>query len=369
MSLIKTTRTLLVALGLCCLSAAPVLAEFLDDPPAGLSLYMDVPTAYMLQKGQLEVSAFYRTVNDTVDVFNFKADAISGNNIGTRGDYHGLQGIFHFGLWDGLQVSYKGELRELGAGLSTGDVEITSHDVMLKQRLLVEDSWYPTIAFGAFYRGNRAENISRTFNTVGGSLGGISIPSIPLTPPTTITFGGIEDDSFGVTLLASKTFAKRWSIHGLAEYSRTDVDSELGLDLSTNLTVDFLSDLQDILETSNYNSNNFAIGFGGVFQITPKFVVSADYKRIQVSRSGESQKPAKEFNSNNVISWRASYLPTSWLAFSVNGTYFTNQFLGEIHSLYNARTASKFNQDYGYVGFGITVFHDFAAALFPGQRF
>ena len=356
-------------IALFCLRSTPVLAEFLDDPLPGLSLYMDVPTAYMLQKGQLEASVFYRTVNDTVDVFNFKEDAISGDNIGTRGDYHGLQGIFHFGLWDGLQVSYKGELRELGAGLSTGDVEITSHDVMLKQNLFVEDSWYPTVALGAFYRGNRAENISRTFNSFEGSVVGVTIPSIALTPPTTITFGGIEDDSFGLTLLASKTFAKRWSIHGLAEYSRTNVDSELDLDLSTNLTVDLLTDFQNILETSNYKSNNFALGFGGVFQITPKFVISADYKRIQVSRSGESQKPPKEFNSNNVLAWRLSYLPRSWLAFSVNGTYFTNQFLGEIPSLYNARTASKFNKDYGYVGFGITIFHDFASSLFPDQRF
>lgn len=368
MFLIKTTRTLLVAFGLCCLSVAPVLAEFLDDPPAGLSLYMDVPTAYMLQKGQLEVSAFYRTVNDTVDVFNFKQDAISGDNIGTRGDYHGLQGIFHFGLWDGLQVSYKGELRELGAGLATGDVEITSHDVMLKQNLLVEDSWYPTIAFGAFYRGNRAENISRTFNTVGGSLGGISIPSIPLSPPATFTFGGIEDDSFGVSLFASKSFSSRWSLHTMAEYSRTVVNSELEL-VTGGLDVNVLTDLASIVEASNYKSNNFAIGFGGVFQITPKFVVSADYKRIQVNRSGESQKPAKEFNSNNVLTWRLSYLPKSWLAFSVNGTYFTNQFLGEIPSLYNARTASKFNKDYGYIGFGITIFHDFSSSLFSGQRF
>ena len=369
MSVTKTTCTFLVAFGLCSLGTAPVLAEFLDDSPRGLPLYMDIPTAYLLSKGQLEASFSYRTVNDTVDVFGFKEDAISGNNIGNRGDYHGLQGIFHFGLWDGLQVSYKGELRDLDAGLSTGDVEYTSHDVMLKQNLRVEDSWYPTVALGVFYRGNRAENISRTFNTFEGSAVGVSIPSIPLTPPTTITFGGIEDDSFGLTLLASKTFAKRWSVHGLFEYSRTNVDSELGLDLSTNLAVDLLTDFQNILETSNYNSNNFAIGLGGVFQITPKFVVSADYKRIQVSRSGESQKPAKRFNINNVLAWRLSYFPRSWLAFSTTGTYFTNQFLGEIPSLYNARTASKFNKDYGYVGFSITVFHDFASALFPSQRF
>ena len=353
MSLIKNTCTFLVALGLCSLSAAPVLAEFLDDPPPGLPLYMDVPTAYMLQKGQLEASAFYRTVNDTVDVFNFKEDAISGDNIGTRGDYHGLQGIFHFGLWDGLQVSYKGELRELGAGLSTGDVEYTSHDVMLKKNLLVEDSWYPTVALGTFYRGNRAENISN--------------PTLSLLPEGAITFGGIEDDSYGVTLLASKAFSPRWSLHALAEYSRTNVNSEMKI-APGGLGAGVLTEFADILETSDYDSNNFAVGFGGAFQITPKIALSADYKRIEVSRSGESQKPAKEFNSNNVLAWRLSYIPREWLAFSLNGTYFTNQFLGEIPSLYNARTASKFNQDYGYIGFGITVFHDFAASLFSGRR-
>ena len=163
MFLIKTTRAVLVVFGLSCLSGTPALAEYLDSPSPGLPLYMDIPTAYLLSKGQLEASFSYRVVNDTIDIFGFKDDVAAGSNLGTRGDYHGLQGIFNFGLWDGLQVSYKGERRDLGAGLSTGDVEYTSHDVMLKQNLLVEESWYPTIAFGVLYRGNRAENISRTF--------------------------------------------------------------------------------------------------------------------------------------------------------------------------------------------------------------
>lgn len=353
MSLTKTTCTFLVAFWLCCLSAAPVLAEYIDNIPPGLPLYTDVPTAYLLSKGQLEVSASYRTVNDTVDIFGFKESAIPGDNIGTLGDYHGLQGIFHFGLRDGLQISYKGELRELGLGRSRGDVEVTSHDVMLKQRLVVEDSWYPTVALGAFYRGNRGENIAN--------------PPLPLLPQGTITFGGIEDDSYGVTLLASKSFSTRWSIHALAEYSKTNVNSEFGID-PAGLGASVLMDLADILEESDYQSDNFTIGFGGVFQITPKFVVSADYKRIQVNRSGESRTPPKAFNSNNVVAWRLSYLTRSWLAFSVNGSYFTNQFLGEIHSLYNATTARKFNKDYGYLGIGITVFHDFSSLLFSGRR-
>jgi hypothetical protein len=268
-----------------------------------------------------------------------------------------------------LQLSYKGELRELDAGLATGNIEYTSHDVMLKQNLLVEDSWYPTVAVGTFYRGNRGENISDTFTSFQGRVVGVSIPNIPLTPPTTLTFGGIEDDSFGVTLLASKTFAKRWSIHGLAEYSRTTVSSELGLDLSTNLTIDLLDEFQNSLAASNYKSDNFALGLGGVFQITPTLLISADYKRIQVSRSGESQKSTEEFNSNNVLTGRLSYLPRSWLAFSIHGTLYTNQFLGEIPSLYNAETARFFDQDYGHIGFGITVFHDFASAFFSDQRY
>ncbi len=354
MSLTKTIHTFLVAFGFCCLSAAPVLGEFLDELPPGLPLYMDVPTAYFLSKGQLEVSAFYRTVNDTVDVFNFKESATSGDNIGTLGDYHGLQGIFHFGLREGLQISYKGGLQELGLGRSRGDVEVASHDVMLKQRLVVETSWYPTVALGAFYRGNRGENIAN--------------PPLPLLPQGTLTFGGLEDDSYGVTLLASKSFFTRWSIHALAEYSRTNVNSELEIDPG-GLGASVLMDLADILEESDYHSNNFAIGFGGVFKVSPKVVVSADYKRIQVNRSGESRKPAKEFNSNNVLSWRLSYLSREWLAFSVNGIYYTNQFLGEIPSLYNATTASKFNKDYGYLGIGITVFHNFASSLFSNRRF
>jgi len=154
----------------------------------------------------------------------------------------------------------------------------------------------------------------------------------------------------------------------MAEYSRTDVDSELRLDTG-GLDVSILTDLSATLDTSDYKSNNFAVGFGGVFQVTSQFMVSADYKRIEVRRFNESEKPAKDFDSNNMLTLRLSYLPTSWLALSVNGTYFTNQFLGEIPALYNARTASKFNQDYGFIGFGITVFHDFAASLFPGQRF
>ncbi len=352
-----------------CLSATPVCAEFLDEPAPGLPLYTNIPTAYMLKKGQFEGSAFYRTINNVVDVFNFKESVVPGNeNIGTRGDYHGLQGIFHFGVWDGLQVSYAPEKRYLDAGLSTGDLEYTSHDVMLKQKVLTEDSWYPTISLGAFYRGNRAQNISRTFTSVSGSFLGISIPPTTLADPATISFGGIEDDSFGASLFASKTFSPRWSVHGMAEYSRNNVNSETGIEVGS-LDVDLLTDFSNILETSNYNSNTFAFGVGGVFQITPKIMLSADYKRIQVSRSDESEKPATAFNSNNVISWQISYLPTSWFALTATGTYFTNQFLGEIPSLYNARTASRFDKDYGYIGFGITIFHDFASTLFSGERF
>ncbi|GEM_PF-2718418 len=369
MFLIKNTCTLFAALWFFFLSAAPVFAEFLDDPPVGIPLHMDIPTAYVLSKGQLESNIFYRTVNNTVDVFNLKASSHPGDNSGTRGDYHGLQGIFHFGLWDGLQFSYKGELREIDAGLSTGDIEYTSHDVMLKQRLLIERSWYPTVSMGAFYRGNRGENISDTFTSFQGRVVGVSIPNIPLTPPTTLTFGGIEDDSFGVALFASKTLWERWNIRGFAEYSRTNVRSELGLDLSSNLSIDLLDNFQESLAASHYSSDNYVVGFGGGFQITPTISISADYKRVQVNRSDESKRATKNFNSNDVLIGRLSYIPEQWLALSIHGTIFSNQFLGEIPSLYNAETAKFFGQSYGYIGLGITVFHDFASAIFPDDRF
>lgn len=368
MFVIKTTYTIFISFIAFILSSAPAFSAYIDDPPPGLSLYMDIPTAYMLTEGQFEATVSYRTVNDTVDVFGFKEDIAGGSNIGTRGDYHGTQGVFHFGLWEGLQVSYKGELRNLDAGLSTGDVEYASHDVMLKQNLFREESWYPTVALGVFYRGNRAENISRTFNSVSGSFLGVSVPSTPLEDPATITFGGIEDDSFGAALFTSKSFTPQLSIHTSLEYSRTIVGSELHLETG-GLDVNILNDFSRLLETSDYMSHNFSFGFGAVYQVTKDIMFSADYKRIQVRRSGQSEIAEKDFNSNNVISWQVSYSPVSWFAMSATGTYFSNQFLGVIPSLYNSRTASKFGKDYGYLGVGITFFHDFGASIFKDERF
>ena len=64
MFVIKTTYTIFISFIVFILSSAPAFSAYIDDPPPGLSLYMDIPTAYMLTEGQFEATVSYRTVND-----------------------------------------------------------------------------------------------------------------------------------------------------------------------------------------------------------------------------------------------------------------------------------------------------------------
>ena len=167
--------------------------------------------------------------------------------------------------------------------------------------------------------------------------------------PTTqsITISGVEDKTFSVRAYASKYIFRNFVLHAFAGYGRTEV--ETGFSTSVNIDI-----LKDFIRDTQYDEDDFSLGIGFHYKITEWLILNGNYKYIKVDRDIDDKITGGE-DSNNVVDVKLNVIMGRYLSMTLSGKYFSNSLIGEMPFLYNRFTADQFDNEYGYVGVGVTV--------------
>lgn len=344
----------------------PDICFSLEPPSNHFSLILDSPMAYVLDRGRLEASLLYEHLDSRVDIFNFRKDrgGINNNTLGNLGDYNSVGGIVNFGLTDRITLFLKTEFPKIDYGQD--NIKIIKLSSAIKWNILTEESVRPAISVGVNYKYNRGENIKRKFSqitfpvpvtfTVDGNT--ITVPGgtmIDLPKPASIKIGGVKDNTYSVSLYASKLLFEDLVAHCFIEVGKTRVESEF----NTNLNI---AQIQNLLKGLKYDQNNLSVGVGFHYRIRPTLILNFNYKFITVDRN-INNNTGKDFTKNNIVDVKLNQIINKYVAVTLQGKFYSNSLLGEVPFLYNKFTSAQFNNAYGYIGAVVTFSYDYSAWL------
>ena len=274
---------------------------FLFFSPSLSYSYLDVPAAYTLDKGLIEGSIFYNVINDNIPLLGELAENPERN---AAGEFDSLDFLLNFGVTSWLTLSLKGGVANFA--FEDRELNFRRFDAGLRFKLLEEKESFPALALGFNYRDQRAFE-----ETLRGGR--------------TVRIGGLEDETFTFSLLASKRFLDQLAGHIFFGGDRVSLPIR--------------------------NESTFFLGTGFDYQISSKLLFQFTYKHNRVNRQQE------ENGENNIFDGKLTYFLASFLALTIQGRASTSLFQGEIPFLDRVGAAVR-DEAFGYLGFGITVLYD-----------
>ncbi len=342
------------------LIAFPVLAEPYPD-----WVFQDIPSAFTMKKGGLDLSGAYLLVNDTVDFLDIREKKTSGSNLLTAsiGDYAGFRGTVNYGLTDRILLNYTYQYGEMDTTLgasstfkdldSSDTLDTSSHKLGFRFNMVAETEKMPALSIEASYGLNDSDDAKIRFSEI------TSTSFIPKGNHE-LAMSDLSDDGFNVRLLASKTFSiftpTIWV--GYGEYRS---DTKMLLDINSDSLRAELEQKFDMTERA------FDIGIGVGIQYFKRCPIFLSYRYISVDRDIDtgggltSLLPSRytdtdamdEETDNHVISGRIVYWFSPNLNFFLDGQLYTNHFLGVVPHYNNTLTNRFFDNMYGYLGIGL----------------
>jgi hypothetical protein len=346
----------------------PVLAPS-EVPAQGYPdwVFQDIPSAFTLRKGTVELTARYLTINDTLDVFDVREKQLDGSDLfgGSIGDYSGFKGILNYGVTDRLMLHYSYQYGDLDTTLgtsatfenldSTDDLSTGWHDVRLRLNLLPERRSAPALALEAAYLRHGSDDASISFTAVRSADTEIIFAS-----RENIELSDLHDRGFELRLLLSKTMS--WFTPTVwAGYRHFSVDTEVSTSISlASIKENFDRDLE-----IDEDALTLGVTFG--LQFSKRLPVFLSYRYITLNRSIDTDKPLNtsilarytnpvdmdEEDHNHIFSGKAVFWLTPHVNLNVQAYAFTNQFLGVVPHYNNPFTNRFFDKTYGYLGFGL----------------
>jgi hypothetical protein len=328
-------------------------------------VFQDLPSAFTIRKGYLELSGRYLLVNDTVDVLNVRETRISGRDLfeASVGDYSGLRGILNYGLTHRLMFHYAYQSADLDTSLgtsstfrgldSTRSLSTTSHDARLRLNLLGEDGRIPALALEAGYILHDSEDTGISFTGI--TAGNTRVDFLER---ESIRLGDLRDDGFQFRLLASRSLAgflpSAW-----VGYNRYRVETRI----STSIDLPSIRDNFD--RTIDSDEDIFSLGLGLGIRYIRRLPLHFSYEYLAVNRRTDTDEPLNSSilarfsnpqdtpGQNHVFCAHAAYWLTPRLNIHMDARLFLNHFLGIIPHYSNPFTAGFFDNTYGYLGIGV----------------
>jgi hypothetical protein len=294
------------------------------------------PSAYLMPKGQAEISLEHYRVNDTLDVFDVR-QSITGSSETEVGDMDGFGLGLNFGLSDRYTFLYKRSRKNYDFGRGVLDVKSESAGIRFNWKQ--GEGNKPLISAQLTYRSNRGEGINRIFSTV--TMNGVAF-TFPR--PVKLEFGGVKDDEFGFMLMASKSLKPKLLGTVFGEVAFGDVKSELNSDLPLN-------ELQSILDVLSYGQTKLDLGYALKYKMDDTYTLHFDYHFIKMDRDMDVSDPV---DTNEILNLKLTKKQSKHKYWFAEAKYLDNQFIGEHSFLYNKRVASRSDEKYGYLGFGYT---------------
>lgn len=320
-------------------------------------------SAYVLDRGQMETSLSYQTVNQSLDIFGIrkkrKKDSLSFLDLsGSVGDLNAWEFTYNFGLADRVSLLSQAKQSQLEYGVGT----VTLEHLMLGFRWeWLRERTGPQIALQLTGHSQRGSGFEDQFSSI--SLRDIETTEtsqlssnttvIRFEKPQKIQFGGLKSEEGRGDLLISKQFAYSLYGHAFFGYRKVHLSSELDFSLGN------FRDLKKLV-TRDEESRELGLGFD--LRLTPNWSL---YSAIQMLTVQRYPSVAQAATSNQMAQVEAMLRLNSNWALTLQGRYFSKFFVAEVPFLLNEKTAGVFENPYGYMGLGILYSFDYSRFLHP----
>ena len=328
--------------------------------------------AYMMPKGSVNILAEYLKLNDTLDVFNIKAQELgSSSNYGSIGDMDGLglETLYQVSKKSLLHIKYSNQNVTYGSGTLNNK----RYNAYYRYQLTQSDfAFFGASAVDIGYVKNQADTMSysdpklleplatkvlkvkKTKIIQTGSTYAIGVLKndgssdtiTGLKEKPTLYVKDMEDNSYFIRALVEKRFSSDFYLSFFLQYTKTKI--------TTLVTAN--NELNQQAALHNYNTTKILDRdenkASGGFNISLNWNKSAWELTYTYSRLFRDSGLGY-INSNHVINATvAKEINKKWLFYSgVKLMY--RQFNGEIPYLYNKYTQTTFDHKYGYVKFGL----------------
>jgi opacity protein-like surface antigen len=331
-------------------------------------VFQDVPSAYTLRRGFLELTGKYLLVNDTVDIFDIREEEIDQRALfaATIGDYSGFQGIVNYGLFDRLMLHYSYQNADMDTTLgtsstfrnleSTTSLNTRSHDIRVRLSLFSEGPTLPALALEGGYRMNSSDDAAISFTGVRSGA-----TTVDFLERQNIQGSDMEDRGFEVKLLASKTFGIVTPTVWLG-FERYTADTRI----STSIPIASIRDNFD--RTIETDEDVYSAGLGLGIRLWRRMPVFLSYRYLTVNKDVETDQPINtsflarfsnpgqdDEDTNHVFTGNLLFWVTPRINLNLSGVVYTNHFLGIVPHFDNPFTNRFLENMYGYLGVGVGV--------------
>jgi len=352
------------------------------DLQAQVFVTRDYLSGITLAQGQLEVSADYLVMNETVDLLNLRESRIAKTSTALRsdglGDLKGAQVMAAYGLRDNMMISGSYHYRQLNVTFADLDVDGYALHLSRRYNLYQRPDASAAYLFGVIGgRHHRSADFSTErisdINYLAGKLSSrftvrdeygrlvIDDGEMTYSSPRVNADGTIKDplalglrDSSDTTLFVRGGAGRRWeriNIALLAEAGYTVIRGQLshnlhlyGIDSDNRLLreIDF-----DLDREETYIKAGVDLYYETLFGVAAHLA----YYYLVLQRDSSIDR----HRDNHHLSAELILRLNRYAAVTIGGEYYRNQFNGIVPLLYNRYTQSAFDRDYGIVKAGLTV--------------
>lgn len=350
------------------LSAAPAFA---DTPLGWVSSGND--SAYTTSQGELEISAAWLRVNDTIDFLDVREDLLAGNRRleGNSGDLNGYRLEAHYGITEWLSVYYRQQRQDLTIDLGEvssvkvlaidGELETTARELGFKWMFYASDLRNQNNEItAASLEVSAFENESESFDVLTDQIS-LNNLTVNFADPRTFSVLDLNDDGwqarvFYTTPLFDSVVGSLW-----AGYRDSEASS------GTDSNIESESVARFFRQRFTLDESYWLAGASLNFRLRPRLPVTLSYEYLKTRDSTFSRDPAEapsglpgfltgggaQDSRNHTVTARATYWLTPSFHLSLSGHYFSNQFLGVLPHYNNPLSGSFADDPYGYMGISL----------------
>lgn len=368
-------------LGLSTVLAATMASGAHAQQPYGWSGHGHT-SAYVLAPGEIELTGSLLRVNDTLDVFDVRADVLRSNTRlgGKTGDFKGNRFEITAGVLPSLNLFFRYQQHDLTAELSEpASLDLESIDT----RLSTEQNAYG-LRWVFFEAANKPADLpwrsaslelTRTDNNTddfGASIQRIRFNAstvIEFRPPQRFTIDRMQDEGWRGKVALSQPLTR--SLTATAWLGYADIDSTAGT--SSEITSTAIANA--FLQTFDINEQQVTAGASLKWLITPRLPLSLSYEytnirdRELIVTRGNSAVTLPSFlqadnlsseTKNHVLTGNLDWWVTPHWFVGVGGTLMSNQFMGSLPHYNNPLSGSFSDTAYGYaemrIGLKLSMF-------------
>lgn len=365
------TRSRNISRGLCWIAALFISSSpaLLADTPLGW-INSANPSAYTLNKNQLEISFTGLAVNDTLDVFNIRDELLESNQRleGDSGDLGGGKLEIHYGLSRNLTLFLKHQQHDLTIDLApiesinlldideALDTELSSLGVkwvFFEGNLLNSNGNHSAASLELSAFSNRSDDFELLLDEI--HLDNIDIF---FRDPQTFSVANLEDEGWKARLAYTFPMGRLGTTSIWAGYSQAKATSATTTDITVETIARFFEQEFELEETY------FTLGASLLIPITPRLPLIISYEYTNISKSDLQRDPAEPAfdlpgflqntaateDDNHALHARLSYWLTPNLNLGLTANLYSNQFLGVIPHYNNPLSGSFSSVPYGFAG-------------------